>query len=260
MNLKENNKKKLDIALLILFPVAAVSFSLFFKLNSFISTTLFFGLPSLYLSLRTSKAVLRTVIFTMIILILIIAWESITILNNLWKIPTIFPFKILGVTVEEIQWYAFLIYFILIFYEHFMDKGKHALVDRGLKTFSSLVALIFILFMIVFITSPVSLYIPYFYALSGVGILPVIFILSRHPHFAFKLIKVAPYFVLISLIDLFTSLELGYWKYTGIFAGWVSLFGYHIPYEELVYFVLLFSTAMITYFEFFDDRKHFEKM
>ncbi len=49
--------KKLDVLVLILLPVIAALGSLYLRANFLVSTFLFFGLPSLYLSWRTSKAV-----------------------------------------------------------------------------------------------------------------------------------------------------------------------------------------------------------
>ncbi|PIP63792.1 hypothetical protein CO165_01470 [Candidatus Roizmanbacteria bacterium CG_4_9_14_3_um_filter_33_18] len=54
---KQSNLKKLDILLLILFPVLATFTSLLLKTNYFISTILFFVVPSIYYSLRTPYAI-----------------------------------------------------------------------------------------------------------------------------------------------------------------------------------------------------------
>ncbi len=49
--------KKIDIILLILFPIFATLISLTIRANYFVSTVLFFVIPAIYFSLRTPNAI-----------------------------------------------------------------------------------------------------------------------------------------------------------------------------------------------------------
>lgn len=105
-----------------------------------ISTLLFYGLPAVYLSWRTPKAVLRTLLFALAMtppLVFII--DTLAHLTKTWWVGTIFPFRLWGIIpVEDLLWGFLYTYSIVIFYEHFLDKGRHNLVDGRMKYFVSL--------------------------------------------------------------------------------------------------------------------------
>lgn len=135
-NYNQKFLKKLDIFLLILFPIASVVLSLTFSVNFLVSILLFFGLPSLWLSFRTWSQVSKTFLFSLILSVpLGIFIDYIATIDNSWFVPiSVFPFRLFGVVpIEDLIWGFFLIYSIVIFYEHFLDKGKHELVDRRMK-------------------------------------------------------------------------------------------------------------------------------
>ena len=51
-----------------------------------------------------------------------------------WYVNSIFPFRILDVIpVEDFFFGFFMAYYTVIFYEHFLDKGKHNLVYKHMK-------------------------------------------------------------------------------------------------------------------------------
>ncbi len=122
---KEKILKRIDIFLLIFFPIISVSLSLFLKTNFLTSTLLFFGLPSLWLSIRTPKQIKKTFLFALIFSIpLGIFIDYIATVDDSWFVPlTIFPFRLFNIVpIEDLLWGFFLVYSIVIFYEHFLDK------------------------------------------------------------------------------------------------------------------------------------------
>jgi len=62
----KNRFLKFDIFILILFPILATFISLLINANYLVVTLLFFGLPSLYLSIRTRKRIAKTALFSLI--------------------------------------------------------------------------------------------------------------------------------------------------------------------------------------------------
>lgn len=255
--------KKLDILLLCLFPILAVVLSLSFRLNFFVSTLLFFVLPSFYLSARTSKGILRALIFSIFFgLIPGIVVGYLSVLDKEWYTTTVFPIRIFSLlSIEEVLWIFSLVYFIVIFYEHFIDKGRHKVVDDHFKNLGIAMSTIFILFIILFLTKSDLLQAKYVYTRTIVFVIPVFILAFRHPHLFLKLLRVTPYFFAVSLIDLITGVELGHWYYPGNnFVGFVKVFDNQIPYEEFLLFVLLFSACVVGYFEFFDDRKDLARL
>src|SRR5258708_34119229 len=96
-NVFSRNLKRLDVILLILFPIIASLYSLVFKFNLLVSIFLFLGLPSVYLSFRTPKAILRTLLFSLIFGIpMSIICDYLAYLTHMWFVPTVFPFRLFG--------------------------------------------------------------------------------------------------------------------------------------------------------------------
>src|SRR3990167_7734358 len=117
--IKNRGKRKLDIILLIIFPILATVLSLAFETNYLISTILFFGLPAAWLSWRNKHAAARAFLLTAVAsLPFIFAVDYLAILNGSWHIPqSVFPARFFGVVpYEDFLWGFLLIYCIIIFY------------------------------------------------------------------------------------------------------------------------------------------------
>ncbi|MBI3458894.1 hypothetical protein HY061_01365 [Candidatus Azambacteria bacterium] len=182
------------------------------------------------------------------------------VMDHSWFYPTtMFPFRLFGVGLIENLIFGFLfIYNNVIFYEHFLDKGKHELIDRKMKYLIwPLIVLMLVFFTILFI-KPELLVIPYAY--FGIGIillfLPAITFLSFFPRLLSKYIKTASYFFLLTILFEFTALHLNQWTFPGNnFIGWVELFGYRFPFEEFLFFFCIASISFLSYYELFDDDR-----
>jgi hypothetical protein len=253
--------KKLDIILLIVLPVMSVFLSLQINANFLTSTLLFFGLPSLWLSIRTPQKINKTLLFAFIFSIpLGIVIDYVATIDGSWLVPhTVFPFRLFGVIpIEDLIWAFFLAYSIVIFYEHFLDKGKQELVDRRMKYLIwPLIILLLVFFLILFV-NPKSLSIPYSYLWVGLlfGFLPSITFLSLFPRLLSKYVKTASYFFLLSMVFEITGLQLKQWTFPGNnFIGWLEIMGYRFPFEEFFFWFILASITILSYYEFFDDDR-----
>lgn len=251
--------KKIDIFLLIIFPIIATSATLLLKLNYFWAIILFFGLPAVWLSIRTSKMITRTAIFSVAFTIpFAIVMNYVAVQDSSWYVPTtIFPFRLLGdLPIEDIILGFLLTYAVVICYEHFLDKGKHNLIDRKMKYFVWPFALLLIAFSALFVTHPEFLKIKYAYFWIGTIFLlvPIITTLSIFPRLLSKYLKVGTYFAILLAIFEYTGISLNQWIFPGKnFIGWISYFGYKIPFEEFVFWIILSVIGILSYYEFFDD-------
>lgn len=260
MVLVERDKKKLDIILLILFPILSVFISLKFGTNFLISFLFFSGLPALYLSFRAPKAILRSIIFALPFSVIGgLFFDHLAVLDNSWHVPTIFPFRIFNtVPLEDLIWAFLLVYLTVIFYEHFLDHGEHKMVDIRMKYFAYIVIPSFTIFLLLVFTNPTLLKVKYFYLKGGMTLIlvPTIAFLMKFPKFVPKFLKTATYFFYVGLLQELTALQLGHWSFLGRnFIGWVSIFGFRFPYEELFFWLVIFATCVLSYFEFFDDEE-----
>ena len=113
------NIKKIDFILLITFPILASIISLTLNVNFFYGTLLFFGVPSLYLSIRNKKVALKTFLFSLIFAApLALISDYIASISGTWLIETsaLLGFRFFGiVSPEGVIWGFFYIYFVIIF-------------------------------------------------------------------------------------------------------------------------------------------------
>lgn len=252
--------KKLDIFLLILFPIIAVSITLFFKLNYLGAILAFFVPLAVWLSFRTRKMIIRTALFSLIFIISpVIILNYLAIMDGSWYVPTtIFTFRLLNVIpFEDIILFFLLTYDIVICYEHFLDKGKHHFIDKKMKYLIWPVVISLILFFVLFSTHIEYLKLSYMYFWIGVVFifLPIISTLSVFPKLLSKYIKVGSYFSVLLAMFEYSGVSLNHWVFPGKnFIGWVSYFGHRIPIEELILWIFLITIAILSYYEFFDEE------
>jgi len=145
-----------------------------------------------------------------------------------------------------------------MFYEHFLDKGKHNLKDTYLKYFISIIIFIIVIFSAIYIFDKKLFLIPYFYikASSILVLIPTISFLTIFPRLISKYLKTGVYFFAQSLIFELTALSLGQWGFYGKqYFGWISFGSLKFPLEEFIFWMVLFSTCVLSYYEFFDDDR-----
>ena len=251
-------KKKDYITLIILWPFLAAIISLLLNVTLLLSIAIFYVVPAFFISLKGKKHVKKTAIFALVIVPAVVVMDAIGHIAKSWFVPTIFPFRIFGSALEVAIWGFFTVYFIVIFYEFFLDHHiTKKLYTPRLKYLLISILVILSLFIFLFINSPVLLEIPYFYLILGIIIVavPAILGLFTTKRLLTKFFITAAYFFYFHLIYEIVALKLGWWLFLteGQFVGWVSLLGVNFPFEELFIFVMLGALSTIAYYEFFDD-------
>lgn len=249
--------KKIDILFLVLLPITATFLSLFTKANLFLSSIFFYGLPSIYFSFRNSHAIKRTLLFTFVFgLPAAIVVDHAAHFSDVWFVPTIFP-RIFGLaTWEAVFWALCWIYAITIFYEHFLDKGRHNPFDKRMKNLVTIMIIAMALYVLVWLGKP-GWQFPFPYASFGFVFLvvPIVLFLGMFPKLISKYVKIAVYFGILGFINELTSLSLGNWYWPNSqFIGWMQFGSHRFPFEEFIYYILLGSVAILCYFEYFDDE------
>jgi len=259
---RANLMKRLDIVLLIVFPLASIFLSLQFGLNYLYSTLLFYGLPAAWLSIRTPRRVTKVLIFSLILAVpLAIFADYISIVSKAWIIPqTAFGFRVLGVVPVEDFILSFLSYYsIVIFYEHFLDKGKPEVIDKRMKYLILPLLACLLGFFVILLVSPQSLAIRYAYLWFGLilAIVPITAVLYQFPKLLSKYLKTAAYFMPVAMLNEFVALRLRHWVFpsNGYFVGWVKILGYSMPFEEFFFWIILSTIAILSFYEFFDDDR-----
>lgn len=144
--------------------------AIYFKLDYFVTTLLYFGLPGLYLSLQDRKKIKRNLIFSILFTVPAVYVDYLAEKSLAWFEPSsIFHFRIGGIVpIEAILWFFLLSYLVIAFYEHFFDHATHKSVGKHMKILLSL-AVVGTTFFIVQLLMHKQPVISYFYLKFGVN-------------------------------------------------------------------------------------------
>lgn len=256
--------KKVNLVLVILWPIAASLISLAINAGTFTSMLLFLAVPGAYLSLFKKDFVLKAAIFSLITAIPIgIVADYIMELTGGWYLPnSIFgDFRLFNyVSAEQIIWLFFYVYFVIIYYEVFLEDHKAiSNFHINMKYMFLIMASMLGIFLFFYTFSPKTLEINYFYLKFGIVIvlLPIIIVLAKFPQLSGKFFKASTYFFFLSITYEVTALKLNQWSFPAEnqFVGIIELFGQRFPFEELFFWIILGSLATLSYYEFYDDDK-----
>lgn len=256
---RERRWKKIDLILMIVFPIAAIILSMGLNLNYLLSTILFFGVPSLYLSIRKKSLIKKTTIFSFLFIIPIsIIIDYLGIRDNSWWVPqTVFGMRFFGgIPFEDLVWSFLIAYFVVSFYEFFLDRKDEPGVKKHMNYLIGGTLIVFFIFIIFLIVSPGILHVPYAYLWMGIltVIAPLITFLSFFPKLIGRYTILGAYFFFVTLLQEIATLHLNNWQFLGTnFIGWFELFGYRFPVEEFILYISLMAAAIAVYYEFFDD-------
>lgn len=253
--------KKINISFFMLWPIFAVWISFHFSINAFLSTIVFYGGPSILLSIcrptRIKKA-LSVSLFTIPFMIIV---DYIAESTQAWIIPkSILPFRLFNyVPIEVLSWIFLHAYIVIMFYQYFFEKKfVKKLWDKRSKEALFGTVFILIVFLIALFAYPSVLNIPYWYLVFGLlGVLPVIIIEDlKYPNVFPKLLKTAIYFFYLNFTYEITALKLGWWSFPSRqFIGQVSFFGVTFPFEEFFFWIILFTLALLSYYEYFFNKE-----
>lgn len=256
-------KKYIDFAVVILCPlfVFLSVFLLGLKPNYLESLLLFFGIPSLYLSIRSWSKTKKVGLFSFLISAPIALIFILLIFgDNAWFVPkSVLQNRLLGlVTLEDFVWMFLCTYVILIFYEHFFDKQFDKKTSSRVRNLLYALYGITFIFVTLFLITGSLLVIPYSYFLLCVlfWIIPISAFLIKYPEYIKNFAKVALFFFYLHLLFELMGLQMGYWVFSGAhYIGWISIFGFNIPLEEFLFVILFGGLAPCVYYEYFTDRK-----
>tara|TARA_Y100000034_G_C6889775_1_gene409137 strand:- start:155 stop:931 length:777 start_codon:yes stop_codon:yes gene_type:complete len=254
-------KEKVDLIILLIYPIIASLISFVTNSNMFFSVLIFFGIPSIFLTLRAKKYAIKSLIFSFIIgLSLTIIIDYIAHFTRSWLVSSMFNFRLLGyIPMEDLILGILYIYFIIMFYEYFLDKHvTKRYYNKNIKYLIIFLLILITLFFSILIINPSYLNIPYFYLIVGsvMTLLPIIFILLKFPVLISKFFKTTAYFFFLTFAYEVTALKLGWWSFPGNeFIGWVTFLGTTFPFEELIFWIFLSAMAILSWFEFFDDDR-----
>lgn len=253
-------RDSLDLTIILVWPIIASIIAVLFKINAFTGIILGLVFPSIYLSIRGREYVKKVFLFSVSVSILImIVVEYISNLTGTWYvISSIIPYRLFGfVTIEAILWAFSTCYFILIFYEYFINRHRTKKIwNKKMYIITGMGLFVFIIFLIALFSVPKILNIPYFYLIFGIVVLLIPFLvqLFKYSKITSRFFLEGIYFFYLSFIYEVVGLKLGWWSFPGShFIGWVTILEVSFPVEEIIFWFVLLALTTISYYEFFDD-------
>jgi len=261
--MKNNTFYKIDIILMIVFPVLAAVLALIFKTNYLISTLLFFGMPAFYLAVRKPKLIFKSLVFSAVFSIpLTPIIVHLAVIDKAWLLTdTVFSLRLFGtVPIEDFIFGLLGVFFVVIFYEYFFDSNrKNHSVSKNIKYLAIPVVFLLTIFFVFLFLKLELLHIEYFYLRVGLilALFPLVIFLLFFPKFLRRFVKISIYFFGFYLLFELVALRINLWTFPGNnLIGFVELFGLRFPFEDLLFWLMLSAGATLSFYEFFaDDRK-----
>jgi len=249
--------KKQDLILMIVWPIVASIVSLVWETNFLISTILFYILPSVYLSFKYRAIVRKIFVFSLVVIPAIIVGDYFAEKTGSWFFPSsIFGLKLFGTTVfEVVLWMSSFVYFVVMFYEYFIDHSRMKSTSRKMWLPLLGFTLLFVAFLI-YLASGAVVQIPYFYLVFGLifAIVPILLELFDFPRLFVKFAAITVYFSYSSFLWEIVALRLHQWTFPGTsFIGWLEIFNVKFPFEEFLIWIILGAAGILSWYEYFDD-------
>jgi len=261
------NSKFQDLIIFILLSAAGILFSFTFK-DSFIGKALISGsiyglLPALYLWIRDHHGKnLKKILLAMFIfgVLFMFIFDFNAELTKSWTLKSlVFQGKILGIEpIDSLIGYGVMVFVTLTFYFHFLNPHNNTLISKKVILGFCIPVLIIAALIIVYYSSPgflLNFAYPYFYMGLVAIAFPVVFLIFN-PRFLAAICVIMVFFVFYWLVIELTAVKLGWWVYLGNnYIGRVTLLNLNFPIEELLFWIFLFSPALVCYYEFFINKK-----
>lgn len=255
--------KKKDVVYLVLWTLIVTVLQIYVlePHAAYIPTLFYFVVPTVYLIFKYRpyrKAILAGTLLTGILIPL--PFDLLIHLNESWFVPSdklLIPFKLFGYyPVDEIIWFALLALYTLVFYEVFVDGGRKIKISNNFKTalYVWLSANVITLAAILVFTKHLLVPYSYFLIIAPLSLTPIIYVLWKKPHLVKKFILPTVFFFMVSLCFEIVGLTFGHWEFNDDYVGWISIFGRYFPFEELLFWMLLYPATIISYYELLVDN------
>ena len=255
----------IDIFVIFLITLTATLLADTFHVKGVISMLMFFLTPAIYLLLRHRNFNIFKIFLTTIITgITAGALDAAITANMGWWIPIdrlVFPVRFLGIwNIDNTLWYMGLIFYIITFYEYFLDTEKTKKLPKKfpyLALFPIIISLALIFFRTIFPDILSSVRYPYLLLPIPFIITPIILLYVYGRKNILGLLKkffiISTFFFIVNLIHEIVALRQNQWTFPGEYIGVIHFAGVVMPFEELFMYVTIFAPVILMYYEIFVD-------
>lgn len=250
----------MDLALLVVFPVFAVFITEIFHLSIAPSAFFFYGIPALYFCFKKPSIFAKSLIFSFVVTIGI-SWAlgHMIYLDKIWFVPSTIRFLQGTVTLDEIVWGFLWTFFIIVFWEYFLDHDKNKLkVSPKFRYLTAFLVIQLVGFFILYFWNHSVLVQPYFYLKFGLIMMASMILIAiiRFPKLIKKVSMLGLYFLFVSILNEYVGLKYFHWSFPGNhYLGLISFDGHRLPWDEVIFWWILGAPGMICWYEIFADDK-----
>lgn len=250
----KNKMKKWRLIGLFIYILIACLIVYFTKITYFFSIIIVLVPPAIANFLWLKKSRKKILIFSIASTFLFaFAIELSSRLANTWDVKSILP-RLLGLVPLENMLFAFLnIFWVLSFYEYFVDRDTTIKISKKFKYLIILFCLFSLIIFSLYFYNPALIAMNYFTMAIIILIIPSIIIFSRKPSLLKKIILPTLFFAVVFFIYEVVSLKVGNWWWPGEYIATFKIFGKIFPLDDVIIWYFLSTITLIGGYEFFDD-------
>lgn len=251
----------LDKVVMVATPIVATLLSLVYNLPFLTSTLLFYGIPSIYLSIRNPRLIKTTLIFSLTMgLTMLFIFDHLAYLDHAWFVPnSMWRFMGNSIPIEDGLWAVLLVYVTIITWEYFFHKPQtNPTFHRNMNYFFIFCAIFMTLFFVTYVSSPQRLVIPYFYIKMSVifEMIPLAIFFFIRPKIIKQLLKITIYFFLVDALFEYIGLRNYQWYFGGEhYIGEILYFGHRLALDEVIILWLLAAPGIVVWYELFARKR-----
>lgn len=245
----------MDIAVLLILPLLAAGLSGVFHLSYMISTLLFYGLPSLYLSWKRPELIRKVGLCALVMTgPMVFIFDYMAFLDRSWIVPhSLWRFMHEAIAIEDVFWAYLLVYYALMVWEHFFTKKTSKKPSKKAPYFVLFCTSLLAVFSGFYLFAHQALAVPYFYLKMAIvfEIVPVILLLIKRPWLLSKLLLFTLYFVGVNFLVELIGLTQNQWYYDGPhYLHVFNLLGHALPLDEILALWIFAAPSMVAWYVF----------
>lgn len=251
---KDKRMKKFKLIALFSYILLACLIVYITKITYLFSILLVLVPPSIANFLWLKKSRKKVLIFSIIsTLLFAFAIELSSRLANTWDVQSILP-RLFGIIPLENMLFAFLnIFWVLSFYEYFVDRDTATKISGKFKYLIILFCLFSLIIFSLYFYNPDIIRLNYFVMAVIILIIPSIIIFSKRPRLLKKTILPTLFFAIVFFIYEIVSLKIGSWWWPGEYIKTFTLFGKVFPLDDVIIWYFLSTITLVGGYEFFAD-------
>lgn len=174
-------------------------------------------------------------------------------LANAWDVQSVLP-RIFGIAPIENLIFAFFNFFwVLSFYEYFVDRDASAKISKKFKLLVLLYCLLSVLIFLLFFINRQLISLNYCVLSAIILLAPGLIIFRRRPGLLRKIWLPTLFFAAAFFVYEAVSLAIGSWWWPGQYLLPISLAGKTFPLDDVIIWYLLSTPILIGGYEFFMD-------